>query len=274
MIIDTHTHFYDPFRPEGCPWPGPDNELLYRTVLPEHFKRVASPHGVTGTVVVEAASWVEDNQWILDMADEDPVVVGLIGKCDVGTPRFAEQIERFAQHPVFRGIRAWGDLDGGFLDDMALMADKGLVLDCCPNAQTWGECLQLARELPDLRLVVEHIAAVRIDGEAPDPGWVSFIESIGEFAQVYMKVSALVENSAEQPAPSDVDYYRPTLDAMWDAFGEDRLFFGSNWPVCERAATYETCIGLVRDYFDARGTEVSEKFFWRNATVGYGLPDR
>ena len=271
MIIDTHTHFYDPFRPEGCPWPSPQEEQLYRTVLPEHFKEVAAPHGVTGTVVVEAASWVEDNQWILDMADDDPVILGLIGKCDVGTPQFAEQIERFACHPVFRGIRVWGDLDGGFLDDMALMADKGLVLDCAPNVQTWDECLRLARQLPALRLVVEHIAAVRVDGEAPDPEWVSFIQAVAEQPQVYLKVSALVENSAQQPAPADTDYYRPTLDTLWAAFGEDRLFFGSNWPVCERSATYETCIGIVRDYFEARDT--SEKFFWDNAKACYGLPD-
>ena len=95
---DTHTHFYNPHRPEGCPWPSPEEELLYRTVLPEHFREVASPHGVTGTVVVEAACWVEDNQWILDMADDDPTIVGLIGRCEVGTPEFKRQIERFAKH--------------------------------------------------------------------------------------------------------------------------------------------------------------------------------
>ena len=89
MIIDTHTHFYDPTRPEGVPWPPPDNELLYRTVLPEHFKAEASPHGVTGTVVVEAACTVEDNQWILDMADRDPVIVGYVGRLESGTPQFA-----------------------------------------------------------------------------------------------------------------------------------------------------------------------------------------
>ena len=275
MIIDTHTHFYDPSRPEGCPWPPPDNELLYRTVLPGHFREVASPHGVTGTVVVEAASWVEDNQWILDMADEDPTIVGLIGKCDVGTPQFAAQIERFSQHPVFRGIRSWGDLDAGFLDDMSLMADKGLVLDCCPqNEQSRAECVRLAGELPALGLVCEHTAGVPIDGNTPDPGWLDFIRAVAGCPQVYMKVSAMIEHSGQRPAPADVDYYRPTLDAMWDAFGEDRLFFGSNWPVCEAAGTYATCIGIVRDYFAAKGTDAVEKFFWRNSKACYGFPER
>jgi len=115
------------------------------------------------------------------------------------------------------------------------------------------------------------IVVVRVDGEAPDPEWVSFFQAVAEQPQVYLKVSALVENSAQQPAPADTDYYRPTLDTLRAAFGEDRLFFGSNWPVCERSATYETCIGILRDYFEARDT--SEKFVWDNAKACYGLPD-
>ena len=270
MIIDTHTHFYDPSRPEGVPWPPADNELLYRTVLPEYFLAEASPHGVTSTVVVEAACNVEDNQWILDIADQDPTIVGYIGRLENGTPRFAGQIERFSQHPVFRGVRAWGDLDDGFLDEMALMAEKGLVLDCVPgDREARDECLRLAAELPALTLVIEHVAAVAIDGKAPDPAWVEFIDAVGQHAQVYMKVSAMTERSEVQPAPADVDYYRPTLDAMWNAFGEERLFFGSNWPVCEIAATYATCFGIVREYFDEKGAAAAEKFFSENARAAY-----
>ena len=88
MIIDTHTHFYDPSRPEGVPWPGPDNELLYRTVLPADYRQFAEPEGVTGTVVVEASGWLEDNQWILDLAEEDPFIVGLVGHIDPARPEF------------------------------------------------------------------------------------------------------------------------------------------------------------------------------------------
>ena len=69
MIIDTHTHFYDPTRPQGVPWPSKENELLYRTVLPQHHRALAEREGVTGTVVVEASKWLEDNQYVLDLAD-------------------------------------------------------------------------------------------------------------------------------------------------------------------------------------------------------------
>ena len=108
MIIDTHTHFYDPARPEGIPWPGADEELLYRTVLPGHHRALAAPEGVTGTVVVEASAWLEDNQWILDLAADEPWIVGLVGHVDPNRPEFKTAIDRFAANELFCGIRCGG----------------------------------------------------------------------------------------------------------------------------------------------------------------------
>src|SRR3954454_16774698 len=78
--IDTHTHFYDPTRKEGVPWPGKGDKVLYRPVLPKEFKKLAAPFGVTGTVVVEASPRVEDNQWLLDLARDEPFLVGVVGR--------------------------------------------------------------------------------------------------------------------------------------------------------------------------------------------------
>src|SRR5262245_11965295 len=78
-IVDTHTHFYDPLRPQGVPWPGKNDAALYRTVLPADYRKLGDPTGVTGTVIVESSPWVEDNQWILNLAEHDPFVLGLVG---------------------------------------------------------------------------------------------------------------------------------------------------------------------------------------------------
>ncbi|HEY3790024.1 MAG TPA: amidohydrolase family protein, partial [Urbifossiella sp.] len=107
-IIDTHTHFYDPTRPEGVPWPGQDDKLLFRKVLPDEFKKLAKPHGVTGTVVVEASPRVEDNQWLLDLAKDEPFLVGIVGRLLPGDEEFAKHLKRFAKNPLFRGIR-WSE---------------------------------------------------------------------------------------------------------------------------------------------------------------------
>lgn len=105
QIVDTHTHFYDPTRPEGVPWPGKNDKSLYRPVLPDDYKAIAKPHGVTGTVVVEASPWVEDNQWVLDLVEKDPFVLGLVGNLTPGKEDFRKHLARFAKNSRFRGIR-------------------------------------------------------------------------------------------------------------------------------------------------------------------------
>ena len=102
-VIDAHTHFYDPRRPQGVPWPAKNDAVLYKTTLPADLKRVAPR--VTGTVVVEASAWLEDNQWILDLAEREPLIVGFVGHLDPGTPGFADHVRRFSRHRLFRGIR-------------------------------------------------------------------------------------------------------------------------------------------------------------------------
>jgi hypothetical protein len=78
-LIDGHTHFYDPTRAQGVPWPPRDDKLLYRPVLPRDYRALAVPRRVTGVVAVEASSWLEDNQWVLDLAGHDPFIVGFVG---------------------------------------------------------------------------------------------------------------------------------------------------------------------------------------------------
>ena len=104
-VIDAHTHFYDPSRPEGIPWPSKGDALLYRTVLPAEFKQLTKPFGVTGTVIIEASSWVEDNQWLLNLAAADPFVAGIVGNLAPGEAGFDKLLDRFSKNPLYRGIR-------------------------------------------------------------------------------------------------------------------------------------------------------------------------
>jgi L-fuconolactonase len=277
VIIDTHLHFYDPTRPQGVPWPGPDSDL-YRQVLPEHARAESESEGVTGTVVVEASAWLDDNQWILDLAAEDPFIVGLVGHIEPIRPEFGAEIEQYADHPLFLGIRCgpreFAEMEGSFVADMELMARRELELDVMVGKDLLGNVAKLARQLPDLRMVINHVAGVRIDGEAADPEWVDAINQVADCPSVYMKVSGLMECSAIKPAPAEVDYYRPVLDAMWTAFGEDRLIYGSNWPVCEHAGDYRRCISIVREFFSEKGEAALEKYFCGNSQAAYRWPQQ
>jgi hypothetical protein len=116
-VIDAHTHFYDPTRPGGVPWPSPEDKVLHRTVLPLDWEAVVRPLGVTGTIVVEASPWVEDNQWLLDLAARERPrhapgmlgIVGVVGNLPVGEAGCGDLVTRFARQPLFRGIRVNGD---------------------------------------------------------------------------------------------------------------------------------------------------------------------
>ena len=105
MIIDTHTHFYDPTRPQGVPWPSPENALLYRRVMPEDFRKLPGAEEVTSTVVVEASPWIEDNQWILDLAERERCIVGFVGNIDPNDEGFPEHLSRFSPNRLFSGVR-------------------------------------------------------------------------------------------------------------------------------------------------------------------------
>jgi L-fuconolactonase len=171
MIIDTHTHFYDPTRPEGVPWPPKNDPLLYRRVLPEEYRQLPKPQPVNGTVVVEASAWVEDNQWILDLAADDPFIVGFVGNLPAGTEAFRGHFEHFARNRLFRGIRVHGNRaregveQPEFLASLKQVAEADRSLDVVGSPVMLPAIARLAEAIPNLRVIIDHVAGVRIDGK-------------------------------------------------------------------------------------------------------------
>lgn len=276
-IVDTHTHFYNPQRREGVPWPGKSDALLYRPVLPDEFVKLTKPLGVVGTVVVEASPWVEDNQWLLDQAQANPAIFGVIGNLKPAAEDFGKHLQRFAKNEIFRGIRInVGDLKKGlpekqYLRDLKLFGELGLTLDVNGGPYTPAAVAELAKAIPDLTICINHCGNVRIDGKAPPADWLAGMKSAAEHKYVFCKVSALVEGTGkrEGDAPRDVGFYEPVLAALWKTWGADRLIYGSNWPVSVRAASYEAVLDIVRDYFADHPRTVQEKFFAANAQAAY-----
>jgi L-fuconolactonase len=257
-ILDAHTHFYDPARQQGVPWPLKTETLLYRTVLPPEFVRMTQPLGVTGTIVIEASAWLEDNQWILDLAREHKVIAGFVGHLEPGAEGFRAHLERFRKNPLFRGIRlggtalARGLAQKAFMADLQRLVDDNLQLDAIGDAAMFPVLLRITDRLPALRVVIDHV---------PFPEAAAY----GELAQrpkIYAKVSGMLPQLRD----------RQKLDEIWKAFGADRVIYGSNWPVSEKQGRYAEVFGAVKSYFDAKGGDAAEKYFWRNAVTAYALP--
>ena len=276
MIIDAHTHFYDPTRPEGVPWPPKENALLYRPTLPDRFKALAEPLGVTGTVVVEASPWTEDNQWILNLAKEEPMIVGFVGNLHPEREYFEAYLKRFTRDPLFRGIRAHASNLGSKTASKALrlLERADLSLDLHVDAESLPNAVRAAAAFPKLRIVLNHTAQARINGEPPDDLWLERMEAAAQQENVYCKASALAETAAQRPAPTEAEYYRPVLDALWELFGERRLIYCSNWPVCELGAAYKTVFQIVDGYFSEKGERARQRYFAENARAAYKWIDR
>lgn len=281
-IVDAHTHFYDPTRSQGVPWPPKGDPLLYRPVYPEHWRKLARPLGMGGTVVVEASPWEEDNQWVLDLASREPDLLALVGHLKPGRPEFRESLKRFGAHPLFRGIRTGGwDVplnasSADLLRDLRLLADRNLALDVLVGPEKLEDISRLAQSLPSLPIVIDHVGNLPIDGKAPPASWVSGMSACARNANVNCKVSGLVEGSGhtDGTAPRDVGFYRPVLDVLWECFGPERLIFGSNWPVSERFASFATVHAVVNDYFNTKGAAAARSYFHDNARRVYRFAER
>jgi predicted TIM-barrel fold metal-dependent hydrolase len=280
--IDAHTHFYDPTRPMGVPWPGKDDRLLYRKVLPAELKALTKKLHIRSTIAVEASPWLEDNQWLLDLARDELFIAGVVGNLDPARDDFAKHFDHFARQPLFRGIRInHAGLERGveheaYLANLKRLVDQDRELDVNGGPDMPASVARLHKVLPELRIVINHAANVPIDGKAVPEAWRKGMQAAAAGKQVYCKLSALVEATGKTKgdAPADVELYRPVLDCLWGLFGEDRLIYGSNWPVCERSAPYSRAHEIVRVYFEERGAIAAEKFFLRNAVAAYKPPDR
>ena len=274
MIIDTHIHFYDTERPQGVPWPTPKDDVIFRPSMPDRYKALAQPAGVTGVIIVEASVWLEDNQWILDLARDEPLVKGFVGNLDPEEDTFEANLDRFAANPLLRGLRIRTGRDVPYDSDRLeasarLLVERDLSLDLMVHRKELRNLAGLARRHPELRVIVDHTAGIDVDGSEPDPVWTSGMRELSDCANVYCKLSGMVEQAAIQPPPADVEYYRSTIDVLVEALGVERLLYSSNWTPCEWVGEYALTLNIVREYFADAGEDVLENILWRNSKAAY-----
>lgn len=277
-VIDTHIHLYDTTREGGVPWPPESDQVLYRPVLPEHFDKITAANGVTATVIVEASDRLPDNQWVLDLVAHNPGhYIGVVGNLPVGTDAFAIELEKLAQDKRYVGVRLRSFPDGveGFNDavwrDLELLSAKGLTLDVLMANFTLADVRQIAQRLPDLKILVNHLTGLTITGDPAQTDWAAEVKATAAHANVSCKVSGIFQRSGRIPAPKDVAYYAPIFEVVYEAFGEDRVIYGSNWPVTDRGGEYHEQLAIIHDYFAPKGRAVMEKLFWKNAAKFYSV---
>ena len=278
-MIDTHIHIYDTRRPEGVPWPRKNDKVLYKPHMPAEFKKVSKPSGLTGVVVVEASKYLVDNRWVLDLVKGDDYFVALVGRIDPYRDDFETQLVKLKKDKRFVGIRIHHNKPYDFkhpqlVKNFKLLQKHNLTLDFLANGkgvESIQEVNRIAKHVPKLRIVVNHVLGKKIDGKKPGADWVKEVQKLAKNPNVYCKVSGLYQRSIQQPAPTKVKHYQQVLDVVWKNFGHKRLIYGSNWPCTKRSGDYTSYVKLVNSFFSKKGQEACEHYYWKNANEAYKL---
>ena len=279
--IDCHVHFWHLDRPEGIYWIPKVNQTLYRSFLPKDFSEVVKSNPVGGVVVVQAGQHIPDNQWNLDLTAHDQKLYrGVVGNLStvIGSNEFAPLFEKLCQDKRYVGYRLSGRPSEGlseeFFRDLELTAGKGRTVDFLLGGYSLAEIQVIAKRLPALKIIINHLGGIVLDGNPLDPNWVKSFQAVAKCPNVVCKVSALYGRVKEQPAPRELDFYRPVLDLAFECYGEDRLVFGSDWPVTRMTGDYASVLALTRGYFEGKGEGVPGKVLSGNAMRFYGLDSR
>jgi predicted TIM-barrel fold metal-dependent hydrolase len=258
-IIDTHVHFYDPTRPGGVPWPPAKDPLLYRPALPEHYATAAPD--VAGVIVVEASPLYSDNHWVLDLAERNPLIVGLIGKLDFRAPEFGKQLDQLMGNPRFLGTRV-SALEWGPHWERFVACDR--ILEVIARRDILPKVLQFCQRAPAQRIVLEHLPFDSSGG----PEHRACLRELAQAPNVYAKLSNALQSGRQEPGRLD-SLQAEALEEIWQLFGEQRLVFGSNWPVSDRVGTWVQQRDALHSFLSERSPTAARRFWGQNSRMLY-----
>ena len=247
-MIDAHVHLWRIGR-NGCAWPTPDLAAIYRDFTLDDLSEVTRASDIDRVILVQSQEDAADTAWLLSLA-ANPLIAGVVGWTDFTEMNVAAEIGSLASNPKLRGLRPmvqdreddWYDapeLDPAF----AAMTALQLVLDALVRPQHLPSLLRLALRHPDLSIVIDH-AAKPVPNDLGD--WPDQMAMLARLPNVCCKLSGLL---TELPQGSLADSVAPIFDHLWNAFGAERLVWGSDWPVLRLADDYprwlEQCRQLV-----------------------------
>jgi L-fuconolactonase len=277
-LVDAHHHLWDPAR-RAYDWMGPELEAIRRRFDLDDLRAVTAPAGVERTVLVQAVGTLEETRELLaTAADSDGLVAGVVGWVDL-TGGAAEEIAALRAGPggeKLVGIRhpAQDEPDPEWLlrrdvkRGLAAVAEAGLVYDLLVRPLQMAAAVSVAAELADVRFVLDHAGKPPI-AEGDLERWRRQSAAIAAAPNVVCKLSGLVtEADWERWRPADVE---PVVEHLLATFGPRRLMFGSDWPVCTLAASYEDVLGLAAGCLERLGAEEREAVMSGVAKEVYGL---
>ncbi|MEM6915135.1 MAG: amidohydrolase family protein [Verrucomicrobiota bacterium] len=286
-IIDPHTHFKGEAQIEAeleGKTPDPRNSLS-RVVKPEDYRALADRLQIQSTLVVEAVDQdrPEFNEWVLEQGKASDLVCGYTARGDLTSSDFLTHYERFLESGYLNGYRFRREELSGYLDHAAArkhlgrLEEDGMVVDLLVDPSHAPDVIRLAREYPDLSIVINHCFRARmVDGEIGED-WKKAVSDCAAFPNVFMKISSILNFAGTQPfteaAPAELEYYLPVLAHCFESFGEDRVIFATNWGVSAHYGEVDDVVRIVSEFLIAQSETALQKGMRENALRIYGIAE-
>lgn len=274
MTIDSHQHFwiFDPVRDS---WITPEMEAIRQDFLPGDLIPVLETNGIDGCVAVQADQSDLETEFLLQLAEANYEIKGVVGWVDLRSPELYDKLEVYSQFELLKGFRhvVQGEPDGflsqpEFLRGVGQLAAFDFTYDILVYPHQLKEAYDFAKKLPGVRFVLDHLAKPYIKRGELEP-WKNDLELLAQLPNVSCKVSGMV-TEADWAKWSKSDFM-PYLDVAFEAFGTKRLLFGSDWPVCLVAAEYASMKEIVTDYLNSFSVTERKDVMGENAIKFYNL---
>ena len=273
--IDAHQHFWK-FDPVRDSWITDDMAVIKKDFMPGDLHLLLQQNGFDGCIAVQAHQSEEQTNFLIGLANEFSFIKGVVGWVDLQAENVNERLDYFKQFPVVKGFRhvLQGEpqrdlmLSPKFINGIGALEPFGYTYDILifPDQLNYSE--KLVAQFPGQKFVIDHLAKPYIANKEIKE-WEQDMQAMSKHPNVWCKLSGMV-TEADWKAWKKDDF-KPYMDVIVEAFGVDKIMFGSDWPVCLVAASYTEMMEIVKDYFSSFSIEEQRKVFGGNAAEFYNL---
>ena len=272
-MIDSHQHFWQVGRFD-YPWMTSDLGVLYRDYVPEDLAPILQRNGVEQTVLVQASNSVEESRWLLELAEANGFIAGVVGWVDLTSADIDAQLDELCAHTKFKGVRhlvesepddAWL-VQPAVLSGLQKLAARGCSYDLLVHTRHLRYVPQVAESCPELQFVVDHMAKPPIAKNEIDE-WAKAMQPVAAYPNIHCKLSGLV-TEANRTSWQTQDL-QPYVDAALKLFGVERMMFGSDYPVCLLASSYDRVLESFQELLQDLSAGDRDKIFAKNAQRFY-----
>jgi L-fuconolactonase len=276
MLIDSHHHLWK-YSAEEYGWIDDEMSVLRRDFLAPELQQVAEESSVAGFVTVQARQSIEETHDLLQIADAEPLIRGVVGWVDLANANITAVLDSLSDAPLLKGVRHVVQdepddrfiLGADFNRGIAELSGRGLVYDVLIFARQLPASIEFVDHHPDLPMVLDHIAKPTIRSAAFDDEWGKNFRELAQRENISCKFSGVV-TEVRDPEWS-IDTIRPYWDVALEAFTPQRLMFGSDWPVCLLKTGHSQWVETVRQLASELSEQEQSDFYANNAIRAYNL---